>query len=205
MECPTCRAEIRDGSKICNQCGAALPLRCPSCAQANAPNAKFCSECGTPLGGPPASLAPDSTGTRLPVFSTAERRQLTVMFCDLVGSTALSARLDPEEMQMVLRAYQNAVTGEIARIEGYVAIAGLLLARLDRSPAMKAVAQIAACIGREFDDRLLAPVASLPPTELNAGLDMLVQAELIFRRGIPPKSPIPSSIALCAISLTRAS
>src|SRR5271168_637664 len=37
----------------------------------------------------------------------AERRQLTVMFCDLVGSTALSARLDPEDMRRVIRAYQD--------------------------------------------------------------------------------------------------
>jgi class 3 adenylate cyclase len=53
--------------------------------------------------------------------SAAERRQLTVMFVDLVGSTALSARLDPEEMAAVLRAYQNAVAGEVARFEGHVA------------------------------------------------------------------------------------
>jgi class 3 adenylate cyclase/tetratricopeptide (TPR) repeat protein len=53
--------------------------------------------------------------------SAAERRQLTVVFVDLVASTALSAQLDPEEMRDVLRAYQNAVTGEIARIEGHVA------------------------------------------------------------------------------------
>jgi class 3 adenylate cyclase len=51
----------------------------------------------------------------------AERRQLTVMFVDLVGSTALSARLDPEDMQTVIRAYQNAVADEIARVEGHVA------------------------------------------------------------------------------------
>ena len=51
----------------------------------------------------------------------AERRQLTVMFCDLVGSTALSGRLDPEEMQAVLRGYQNAVAGEILRFGGHVA------------------------------------------------------------------------------------
>ena len=53
--------------------------------------------------------------------SEAERRQLTVMFVDLVGSTALSARLDPEEMGEVFRAYQNAVAGVIARFGGYVA------------------------------------------------------------------------------------
>ena len=51
----------------------------------------------------------------------AERRQLTVMFVDLVGSTALSERLDPEEMRDVLRAYQNTVTGEISRLEGFTA------------------------------------------------------------------------------------
>ena len=51
----------------------------------------------------------------------AERRQLTVMFVDLVGSTALSARLDPEDMREVIRAYQNAVAGEVARFEGHVA------------------------------------------------------------------------------------
>lgn len=53
--------------------------------------------------------------------SEAERRQLTVMLVDLVGSTALSARLDPEEMRDVLRTYQNTVAGEIGRFEGYVA------------------------------------------------------------------------------------
>ena len=51
----------------------------------------------------------------------AERRQLTVMFADLVGSTELSRRLDPEEMDELLRAYQNAVAGEVARFEGHVA------------------------------------------------------------------------------------
>ncbi|WP_420964580.1 AAA family ATPase [Bradyrhizobium sp. B120] len=51
----------------------------------------------------------------------AERRQLTVMFCDLVGSTALSARLDPEDMREVMRSYQDACSGVIARYEGFVA------------------------------------------------------------------------------------
>jgi class 3 adenylate cyclase/predicted ATPase len=53
--------------------------------------------------------------------SEAERRQLTVMFVDLVGSTALSARLDPEDMRDVIRAYQDTVAGAIVRFEGHVA------------------------------------------------------------------------------------
>jgi class 3 adenylate cyclase len=70
----------------------------------------------------PAEPTPhiDGVHTAMPV-GTAERRQLTVMFVDLVGSTALSARLDPEEMGAVLRGYQNAVAGEVARFEGHVA------------------------------------------------------------------------------------
>ncbi len=50
-----------------------------------------------------------------------ERRQLTVLFCDLVSSTALSAQLDPEDMREVIRSYQNTVVGEIARFEGHTA------------------------------------------------------------------------------------
>jgi class 3 adenylate cyclase/predicted ATPase len=56
-----------------------------------------------------------------PTTLQAERRQLTVAFVDLVGSTALSGRLDPEDMREVLRTYQNTVTGEIARVDGHVA------------------------------------------------------------------------------------
>jgi class 3 adenylate cyclase/predicted ATPase len=59
----------------------------------------------------PAAAPPDS----------AERRQLTVMFCDLVGSTALTARLDPEDMRQVIRAYQDACSGVVARYDGFVA------------------------------------------------------------------------------------
>ncbi len=62
-------------------------------------------------------VAADGPGTP----PEAERRQLTVMFVDLVGSTALSARLDPEDMGGVIRAYQNSVAGEISRVEGHVA------------------------------------------------------------------------------------
>ncbi len=53
--------------------------------------------------------------------AAAERRQLTVMFVDLVGSTALSSRLDPEDLRKVIRSYQGVAAGEIARYEGHVA------------------------------------------------------------------------------------
>ena len=64
-----------------------------------------------------ATVAPRDT----PAPADAERRQLTVMFCDLVGSTALSVRFDPEELREEIRAYQNAVSGVVARYDGFVA------------------------------------------------------------------------------------
>src|SRR6266446_6517507 len=51
----------------------------------------------------------------------AERRQLTVMFCDLVGSTTLSSQLDPEDYREVVRAYQLACTAVITRFDGHIA------------------------------------------------------------------------------------
>src|SRR6516225_8215571 len=51
----------------------------------------------------------------------AERRQVTVMFCDLVGSTALSARMDPEDLREVISAYQKCVAETVQRFGGFVA------------------------------------------------------------------------------------
>ncbi len=68
-----------------------------------------------------AEPQPAALPTEEPPRARAERRQLTVVFIDLVGSTALSARLDPEDMSKLLRAYQNAVAAGVARFEGHVA------------------------------------------------------------------------------------
>jgi class 3 adenylate cyclase len=73
------------------------------------------------LSGKPTAVSTEVASGPRPVAPEAERRQLTVLFCDLVGSTELSARLDPEDMSAVIRAYQNAVAGEITRFEGHVA------------------------------------------------------------------------------------
>jgi hypothetical protein len=82
----------------------------------------------------PVGLAPDA----------AERRQLTVMFCDLVGSTPMSVRLDPEDMRQVIRVYQNTVAGEVTRFEGHDA---------DRSPLMPALRRRLGKAGRSIASR----------------------------------------------------
>lgn len=69
------------------------------------------------------SETPDAVPTRPDpgAASEAERRHLTVMFVDLVESTRIASELDPEEMRDLIRAFQNAVAGEVSRFDGYVA------------------------------------------------------------------------------------
>ncbi len=125
MECPSCRADIPEESKFCDECGAALPGRCPSCGAVIRSGAKFCPACGKRLTAssrnPTAATPVVPTPHIVPAGAFAERRQLTVMFCDLVSSTALSARLDPEDMRDVMRAYHDGCASVVARFEGFVA------------------------------------------------------------------------------------
>src|SRR5687768_10102790 len=101
-------------------------MDCPSCGSTNPPEKRFCGDCGAALRddlawSPPQGL--QSAGAQHSAASAtgAERRQLTVMFVDLAGSTAMSARLDPEDMREVIRAYQRCVAEEVARFDGHVA------------------------------------------------------------------------------------
>src|SRR5712691_2736015 len=137
MQCPRCQHENREGAKFCEACGAPLPQRCRSCQAENRPGAKFCNECGTPLADStptPQPAQPDQRSAMLtnqaaqvaspraaPPPSEAERRQLTVMFCDLVDSTALASHLDPEDLREVIRAYQATCAEVIQRFEGHIA------------------------------------------------------------------------------------
>lgn len=133
VNCPECRQSVPAG-KFCNECGAPLPAGCPRCGTPNPPKARFCSECGSPLtaagGRAPATGTfaamppPSSTTTAALSPATAgmaERRQITLMLCDLVGSTALSSRLDPEDLREVVAEYQKAVSTAVRGQGGHVA------------------------------------------------------------------------------------
>src|ERR1700757_1069708 len=107
MRCPGCMAENAATRRFCAQCGAVLPALCLACGFENEPRAKFCGGCGKPVGdtaAPVVQVAPRPLRT-----DTAERRQLTVMFCDLIGSTPLSTRFDPEDLREVIGAYHRCV------------------------------------------------------------------------------------------------
>jgi len=103
----------------------------------------------------------------------AERRQLTVMFSDLVGSTALSAGLDPEDMRQVIRAYQDAVSGVVARYDGFIAkfMGDGVLAYFGFPRAHE-------------DDAARAVHAGLEIAEVVAGLQTRAQEKLAVRVGI---------------------
>ena len=118
IPCRACAAPATAGSRFCTSCGAALPLPCPGCGYENEPAARFCGGCGRPL--EPGAPAPTPAGPS-PAQDPAERRRLTVLFSDLVGSTALSARLDPEDLREVIRAYQRTCANAVQRFQGHVA------------------------------------------------------------------------------------
>src|SRR5215469_4034592 len=107
MRCPSCTAENAVPRRFCAQCGAALPVPCPACGFENETAARFCGGCGRPIG---EIAAPEpATASPPPRADSAERRQLTVMFCDLVGSTPLSTRFDPEDLREIVGAYHSCV------------------------------------------------------------------------------------------------
>ena len=115
MECLACRTLNRSGRRFCAQCGAALAVECPGCHYVNEPLERYCGGCG-------GTLAPEpNSAIRGREARSPERRQLTVLFCDLVGSTALSHRLDPEDLREVIRDYHDSTSRVIARYEGFVA------------------------------------------------------------------------------------
>jgi len=116
MKCPKCHAENPETRKFCRECGAKLLLICPQCDSENLPGDKFCGDCGhnltLPSEPPLKDLSFDEKLDKiqryLPKGLTektlsqrdrieGERKQVTVMFCDMEGFTQLSEGLGPEQ------------------------------------------------------------------------------------------------------------
>lgn len=110
MHCPSCRALNRPERRYCHACAAPLSVAaCTRCGFENHPGERFCGGCAAEV----AAAAPRAT--------EAERRQVTVLFCDMVGSTALSATLDAEDLRDLITRFQGTCASEVARFGGYVA------------------------------------------------------------------------------------
>src|SRR6202049_4434147 len=116
MRCSKCGTDNAAGSRFCNQCATSLGKLCPKCSSDNAPEARFCAQCAAPLNGAP--IHEEAKPLDVPA---GERRHLTVLFCDLVGSTAIAAQLDPEEWRETVAGYHRAAAEAITRFDGHVA------------------------------------------------------------------------------------
>jgi class 3 adenylate cyclase len=119
MRCSKCGSDNREGRKFCTSCGAPLVASCPKCGSAVEPGESFCGECGAALG----EAAPVAVADTAPeaVSAAGERRHLTVLFCDLVGSTEIAATLDPEEWRETVAAHHRSAAEAITRYGGHVA------------------------------------------------------------------------------------
>ncbi len=123
MRCSKCGTTNPSTNNFCAKCGNALAKHCAKCTAENPPTSDFCGKCGASL---TDHVARQPAQPELPspasVSSPAgERRHLTVLFCDLVGATPLSQQLDAEEWREVIAQYQQAASGAVARLGGYVA------------------------------------------------------------------------------------
>jgi len=115
VTCPACGHANREIARFCEACGRTLEARCASCGQSARPGARFCDGCGAPLGAPqsrslaadraPVSYTPHHLAERILAEGRAlrgERKEVTVLFVDVQGSTDLAAALDPEQFHAVM-------------------------------------------------------------------------------------------------------
>jgi len=121
MRCPKCQHENPDAARFCMECGARLENVCPQCGAELPAEAISCMKCGTRLAPTATTLQDEQEKALAEPPTEAERRQVTVMFCDLVGSTPLSEKLDPEELRDVLHDYQSSCAKVIRGYDGHIA------------------------------------------------------------------------------------
>src|SRR6202140_2941658 len=137
MDCPHCHFDNPQTMKFCGRCGARLGTACPSCGAPAMPGFKFCGECGASLPGGDAAAPAPAAVTALPTHAASpagytpphlrdqvlqtptavegERKQVTVLFCDLVRSTAIADKLGPEVMHGLLSEFFELAVSEVPR------------------------------------------------------------------------------------------
>jgi len=132
MQCPNCHAENPPQAAFCMQCGAKLSLACSNCGTALPAGARFCMSCGQPVNlststddvrlarlaaAAPAPLAERMRAAHL----TGERRMVTVLFADVVGSTALAEKMDAEDWTLIMNRAFDRISPSIYKYEGTIA------------------------------------------------------------------------------------
>lgn len=198
MECPNCQTDNETGAKFCNECGAKLESACPECGKTNRPDSKFCNECGhkltLPSKSPPKELSfgekLDKIQRYLPKGLTekilsqrdrieGERKQVTVMFCDMEGFTRLTERLGPEEAYTIMDQVYEILIHKVHDYEGTVnemtgdGIMALFGAPIALEDAPQRAIRSAYAIHREmarFSDKLKQEREGIPPLKMRVGI-----------------------------------
>jgi class 3 adenylate cyclase/tetratricopeptide (TPR) repeat protein len=185
MKCPNCSKENPDGNKFCRECGTEFALSCSKCGSSLLVDDKFCGQCGQKTGleqnAPPKPVMPDG-----------ERKHVTVIFSDLSGYTAMSEKLDPEEVKEITSRIFGEIAKIVARYDGFIekyigdavmAIFGIPKAHEDDPiRAVKAVTEIhemVEVLSPEVEKRIGRPLTL--HTGINTGL--VVTGEVDLERG----------------------
>ena len=134
IQCPQCQQENPAAARFCNTCGRRLEFPCYGCNHVNPAGSRFCNRCGTPLDksattpvdarfASPAFYTPRHLAEKILTSKAAlegERKQVTVLFADLKGSTELLADRDPEDARKLLDPVLEQMMEAVHRYEGTV-------------------------------------------------------------------------------------
>ena len=190
MRCQSCDCQNPDAAKFCDACGTPLPLGCPACGAPNRTNAKFCNACGVALdqhtqpkvapsdeaaGAPPVAFAL-GTAVEPQAVPEGERKMVTALFVDIIGSTELGQDLDPEEARAIIDPALALMIEAVRRYDGYVvqstgdgifALFGAPVAREDHPQRTLYTAMRMQDEIRRYSARLRAE--GRPPIQIRAG------------------------------------
>ncbi len=198
MKCPKCQAENREGVKFCEECGAKMEINCPSCSAFIPLGKNFCGKCGHSLTLPskptPKALSFDEKlekiqrylpeGLTEKILSQrakieGERKQVTVMFCDMEGFTHLTEQLGPEEAYSIMDEVYELLIQKVHEYEGTVnemtgdGIVALFGAPIALEDAPQRAIRSALAIHREmarFSDKTHQEKEGIPPLKMRIGI-----------------------------------
>lgn len=133
MKCPKCEFENREGVKFCEECGAKLALICPECRSIIPLGRKFCGECGCDLRKYREASPTDDSALKPHILKPSadeastisrdiegERKQVTALFSDISGYTAMSGNLDPEEVKAITSQIFGGISGIVGKYDGFI-------------------------------------------------------------------------------------
>ena len=198
MKCPECQTDNPDHRKFCRECGVKFVLQCPQCGTENIPGDKFCGECGQTLSLPVESLPKDLSfdekltkiqkylpkGLTEKILSKkdrieGERKQVTVMFCDMEGFTPLSEMLGIEETYSIMDQVYEILIHKVHDYDGTVnemtgdGIMALFGAPIALEDAPQRAIRSSLAIHWEmakFSDQLKQEKKDIPPVKMRIGI-----------------------------------